>query len=280
VLLGLVGACGANSQSPLAVEAIALPDKLPTETMAPAASYFIPGETMSFDISLRGVIGGSAVLGVGEPGVMDGRPVVIVQSLVQSAGVLVAIKEVRDEISSWIDVEQGVVLKIEATSKFGAKVAAIDSDMGAGRPGPFAIDYKPEHGKKQHAVQALPKSAFAFDAHAVLGRMRAWRPEEGDEQAFFLLSGRRLWRSSIRVGAHETITTAIGRRPAIRIDGVAQRVNRGLGDVKSKKKRNYSVWISDDASRLPLLVMATTEYGDLRVELVEYRRPDRRISAR
>jgi hypothetical protein len=248
--------------------------------MQSSSSFFIPGESMSFDISLRGVLGGTAVLGVGEPGVIDGRSVIIVQSLVQSAGLLVAIKEVRDQIFTWVDLDEGVVVKHEADSKFGKKQASIETDLGGGKPGAFAIDYKPKNGKNQHAVQRLPMDAYAFDAHAVLGKLRAWEPEDGDEQSFFLLSGRRLWRSSMRVGAHETITTTMGRRPAIRIDGVAQRVTRGLGDLKSKKPRNYSVWISDDASRLPLLVMAKTEYGDLRLELVEYRRPDRRVSAR
>jgi len=280
VLLGLLGACGANSQSALSVESIELPKELPAQTMQSSSSFFIPGESMSFDISLRGVLGGTAVLGVGEPGVMDGRSVIIVQSLVQSAGLLVAIKEVRDQIFTWVDLDEGVVLKHEADSKFGKKQASIETNLGGGKPGAFAIDYKPKNSKKQHAVQRLPMDAYAFDAHAVLGKLRAWEPEDGDEQSFFLLSGRRLWRSSMRVGAHETITTTMGRRPAIRIDGVAQRVTRGLGDLKSKKPRNYSVWISDDASRLPLLVMAKTEYGDLRLELVEYRRPDRRVSAR
>ena len=94
------------------------------------------------------------------------------------------------------------------------------------------------------------------------------------------MSGRRLWRNSVKVGAHETIRTATGRHPAIRLDGVAQRVNRGLGDVKKKAPRNYSIWLSDDADRLPLLVMATTEFGDLRLELTEYSRPDHRLTAR
>lgn len=284
VFLGLlvcgISGCGANSQSPLAVESIALPKELPTQTMAATRSFFIPGESMIFDISLRGVLGGTAVLGVGEPGVVDGKSAVIVQSLVQSAGVLVAIKEVRDQIFTWIDVEQGMVLKHEAESKFGKKEASIETDLGGGIAGPFTIDYKPKNGKVQHALQKLPADAIALDAHAILGRLRAWDPEDGDEQSFFLLSGRRLWRSSVRVGAHETISTTMGRRPAIRIDGVAQRVTRGLGDLKSKKPRNYSVWISDDASRLPLLVMAKTEYGDLRLELVEYSRPDRRVTTR
>jgi hypothetical protein len=277
-LLLLTG-CGASAPAPLTVEAIALP-KLPAKTIEAKKTLFIPGENMSFEISLRGVIGGSAVIAVGQPGYMDGRAAIIVRSSVRSAGVVAAIKEVRDEVVTWVDVETGIIVKHEANSKFGKKEAIIASTFGDGKPGPFTLDYQRKGKPNMKVLQALPKDARAFDIHAILGLIRAMDVEEGDEESFFMLSGRRLWRSSFQVGAHETIKTSLGRYPAIRFDGVAQRVNRGLNDLKKKKPRNYSVWLSDDADRLPLLVMATTEYGDMRVELVEYTRPDQRLSAR
>jgi hypothetical protein len=273
-------ACGASSSAPLTVEAIALPEQLPAKSLKADKTLFIPGETMSFDISLRGVLGGTAVIGVGQPGFVDGKPVIIVRSRVESAGVIAAIKEVRDEIVTWIDLDQGLIVKHEANSKFGEKQAVIASKFGDGKPGTFTLDYQRKGKPNLRVRQTLPPDAFAFDIHAILGQLRSMEVEDGDEESFFLLSGRRLWRSSLQVGAHETIRTATGRHPAIRFDGVAQRVSRGLSDVKKKKPRNYSVWLSDDANRLPLLVMATTEYGELRVELVEYTRPDQRLTKR
>lgn len=275
----LIGACGANASAPLAVEAIALP-KLPAETIQPKKTLFIPGETMSFEISLRGVLGGTAVVAVGQPGFIDGKGAIVVRSSVKSAGVIAAIKEVHDEIVTWVDLDTGIIVKHEANSKFGDKEAIIASTFGDGKPGPFTLDYQRKGKPNMTVLQALPKDAHAFDIHAILGLLRSMEVEDGDKESFFLLSGRRLWRSSMEVGAHETIKTSTGRHPAIRFDGVAQRVNRGLNDLKQKKPRNYSVWLSDDANRLPLLVMATTEYGDLRVELVDYSRPDQRLSSR
>jgi hypothetical protein len=261
------------------VEAIALPD-LPSETIQAKKTLFIPGETMSFEISLRGVVGGSAVVAVGQPGYVEGKAAIIVRSSVQSAGVVAAIKDVRDEVVTWLDRETGIIVKHEANSKFGKKEAIIASNFGDGNPGPFTLEYQRKGKPNMTVLQALPRDARAFDIHAMLGLLRAMEVEEGDEESFFLLSGRRLWRSTFQVGAHETIKTSLGRYPAIRFDGVAQRVNRGLNDLKKKKPRNYSVWLSDDADRLPLLVMATTEYGSLRVELVDYSRPDQRLTAR
>jgi hypothetical protein len=278
--LFVLAACGASASAPLAVESIALPTDLPAETIKPKKTLFIPGETMSFEISLRGVLGGTAVIAVGQPGFIDGTPSIVVRSRVASAGVIAAIKQVRDEIATWIDLDTGVVINHEANSKFGDKEAIIASKFGSGEPGPFTLDYQRKGKPNMTVLQAMPAEALAFDIHAILGLLRAMDVEDGDKESFFLLSGRRLWRSSFEVGAHETIKTATGRHPAIRFDGVAQRVNRALRDVKKKKPRNYSVWLSDDANRLPLLVMATTEYGDLRVELVEYTRPDQRLSSR
>jgi hypothetical protein len=253
---------------------------MPEKTLKAGQSFFIPGETLSFDITLRGVLGGTAQLAVGEPGFVDGNSVIIVKSMVQSAGVIAAIKEVRDAIVTTINVETGAVLSHQLDSKFGDREAEIATDMGKGEPGTFSLVYTRKGQAPLHVVQNMPPDAIAFDVHAILGVVRAWNPQDGDEESFFMISGRRLWRSSLRVGAHETIKTAMGKHPAIRIDGVAQRVNSGLRDVKSKQPRNYSLWLSDDANRLPLLVMATTEFGDLRVELVEYSRPDRRFTAR
>lgn len=274
----LIG-CGANGSAPLSVETIELPE-LPENSIKAENTLFIPGESMSFDVSLRGVLGARAAIAVGQPGFVDGKPTIVVRSRVASAGIVAAIREVRDEIESWIETDRGLVVSHEADSTFGKKSSHVSSLLGGGIPGPFVLDYTRKGKATVKVRQQLPKDAHVFDIHAILGVLRAWQSDEGDETHFFLLAGRRLWRSSLRVGVRETIKTRMGRYPVIRIDGVAQRVSRGLTDLKKKKPRNFSVWLSDDANRLPLLVMATTEYGDLRVEMTEYTRPDRRISSR
>ncbi|MBL4632549.1 MAG: DUF3108 domain-containing protein [Kofleriaceae bacterium] len=271
--------CGASASAPLSVETIELP-KLPESSIKAEKTLFIAGETMSFDVSLRGVLGARAVVAVGEPGYVDGKATIVVRSQVASAGIVAAIREVRDDIESWIELDKGLVVSHLANSTFGKKSSHVVSDLGGGMPGPFVLEYTRKGKAMVKIRQKLPKNANVFDIHAILGVLRAWNSDEGDETHFFLLSGRRLWRSSLRVGVRETIKTRMGRYPVIRIDGVAQRVSRGLADIKKMKPRNFSVWLSDDADRLPLLIMATTEYGDLRVEMTEYTRPDRRITSR
>ncbi len=275
VLLSL--ACGASSSSPLTVETIELP-KLSAKTIIANKTLFIGGEAMSFDVSLRGVVGARAVIAVGEPGFLDGKSVIVVRSSVASAGIVAAIRVVHDEIESWIDLETGLVVTHIADSTFGKKSSHVETVLGGGKPGVFDLEYTRKGKSLLKIRQRLPPGAHAFDIHATLGVLRAWDAQEGEETNLFLLSGKQLWRSSIRMGASENVKTKLGNYPAIRVDGVAQRVNRGLVDQTKKKPRHFSVWFSDDENRLPLLVIAKTEYGELKVELTEYTRPDRRLA--
>ena len=76
------------------------------------------------------------------------------------------------------------------------------------------------------------------------------------------------------MSAREPIRSALGHYPALRIDGVARRVTRDLRADPRKPPRHFTVWLSDDESRLPLITEAKTEYGEVRAELVDYLRPD------
>ena len=39
---------------------------------------------------------------------------------------------------------------------------------------------------------------------------------------------------------------------------------------KGTEARHFSMWISDDADRVPLLLVAESDYGDMKLELVDY----------
>jgi hypothetical protein len=121
--------------------------------------------------------------------------------------------------------------------------------------------------------QAMPGDQAAFDPHAVIGALRAWKPDEGQHAYFFVLVGRHLWQNTVRLTGREPMTTRMGRFEALRIDGVARRLTRDLREDRRKQPRYYTMWISDDESRLPILVKGKTEYGDVKAELVEYTPP-------
>ena len=86
-----------------------------------------------------------------------------------------------------------------------------------------------------------------------------------------VIRSRYVWRTDITLAAYENLPTSMGDLPAVRIDGVSRRVARdGQIDPTNKDVRHYSMWFSDDADRVPLAIVAATDYGDLRMDIVEY----------
>jgi hypothetical protein len=126
----------------------------------------------------------------------------------------------------------------------------------------------------------LPASERIYDTHAVLGALRGWRPRAGTRAYFYGLSGRRLYKIELMAAGREKRKTKLGRYRASRIEGTALRLTDDLSPDTATRARSFSLWISDDADRLPILVEAVTEYGPVRVELVDYERPATRVADR
>src|SRR5690606_15786991 len=96
---------------------------------------------------------------------------------------------------------------------------------------------------------------------------------------FYSVSGRRVWRTDLAFRGSTTVRTAMGLRAALRFTGSSARLDhRSLDPDRSKAPRGIELWISDDAHRMPLRVVAHSEYGDFQAELVSYQRPDQQVS--
>jgi hypothetical protein len=237
-------------------------------------TFFVAGEQMTYELSLRGILGGEATVAVGQPGVIEGKNVVIVRSRVESAGVVSVIREVRDDVTTWIDLETGRPIYLHADVKFGNRESIIETRFNRGRYGSFHVHFEPKGMPVRTLHQIMPARQAAFDGHSIMGVIRAWEAAEGDHAYFYVLAGQRLWLNTVRMTGRETIKTSLGRFPAVRIDGIAQRLTRTLREEHGKEPRHFSMWVSDDDDRKPLLIVGVTEFGDVRAELVDYQRPD------
>ena len=266
-------ACGASGGSARSSGEAAEPPGPPTALPADGG-LFVPGESMRFELSLRGVLGGEAAIAVGQPGLVEGKRVLIVRSRVESAGVVAMFKEVRDEVTSWIDLDTGLPLGHLANVKFGARESIIETRFAGGAGGSFHVEVR-RNGSSARRIyhQGMPADQAAFDGHSVVGALRSWRADEGQHAYFYVLIGRFLWQNTIRFTSRERVRTRLGRHDAIRIDGVARRLTRDLREDPKKPPRYYTLWLSDDERRLPLLVEGKTEYGSARAELVDYQAP-------
>lgn len=274
LLVVMSAGCGARGQpepnGPGGEEA-RLPVKLKVD-----APLYLPGEEFHWEISFRGLRGARAVMVVGEPGTADDRMVVILRSRIQSTGVAAVFKRVRDDVTSWIALDGGAPVFHRADVRFGSKEAAIETRFG---PGPFRIDVSRLNRTPRTYTQALPSDHTAHDAHSLLGTLRAWDVPAGTHAYAYVLSGRRVWHLTTTHSGRETIETALGSFEAVRIDGVAWRLEHDLQVAPDRDPRLFRIWLADDATKAPLLIEAVTEHGTLSVELIEYGRPEMRVTA-
>lgn len=275
-LLASPGAgCGGTSNGGPVTDAPAPPG--PLVRLAELAPFYHPGETMVWEVSLHGVVGGEAVLAVGDPGSFDGRRAIMVRSRVETVGAAAVVRKVRDEVSTHVDLDTGRPIAHQADLLFGDKHTVLETEFLADG---YRLEYARNGASPRHNRQTVAAADVIHDGHSVVGALRAWEPEPGARVYFYGLGGKRLWRNTLHFAGRETVTTAMGTYPALRIDGMARRLTSRLDNDPKKKPRYFSVWISDDAERLPLRVTAKTEYGDVQVELIDYQRPESMIVRR
>ena len=279
VLLAATGACGASGIGGQRV--VEVPAQAGPPTALPVSGgLFVAGESMRFELSLRGILGGEADLAVGQPGVMDGKSIIIIRSRVESAGVVAMFREVRDEVTTWVDLSSGLPVSQRAQTKYGSKEAVVETKFAGGAPGSFAIDLRALHPRRHKILhQSMPPDQAAFDTQSVLGALRAWKAQPGAHAYFYALIGHHLWQNTVRMTGHEKVKTHLGTFDAIRIDGVARRLTTRLREDHHKQVRYFTMWISDDSDRLPLRVVGKTEFGEVKAELVDYQRPAQTLRA-
>lgn len=267
VTMGL-GACGgaANGRTDATlVEAL-------TEVVQPFASPALglfPGEQMTFDVTLGGVQAGEAALAVGEVGAVDGRESIVVSSRVASAGAFRWVKEVEDALTSTVDVASGLPRAIAAEVAFGEKRYHANGQFDGPK---VQITWHRGDDRVRHLSYDF-RTVDAHDAHSAMAAMRGWEAAPGEARRLYVIGGRRIWRTDVTWIGRETIGTRMGNQATVRLDGTSFRVKPDLSLEPKKSPRRFSVWMSDDADRVPLKVVAYTELGDVVIELTGYERP-------
>jgi hypothetical protein len=257
-------------------EATTLPPAPPARPAAQADVGLNPGETMAFEVRLAGIVAGEAQLAVGELGGYEGHRALVVKSRAATAGAVALIRHIVDEATTVIDVDTGRPLaletvveqgdsKIVATAKFTSNVADITyMKSSESEPHRMRLDF----GKGAAGSPALS----VHDAHSAMAQLRGWRAAPGTRRTVFVVGGRRLWRIDVTYAGQDTIGSAIGNRRAIRFAGESYRARPDFSPETQRPTRTFTVWLSDDADRVPLKVMAKTELGDVVMTLTDYSR--------
>lgn len=199
------------------------------------STFGVAGEAMEYQVSLRGVTVGRVQVAVGQPGWVAGHRAIIVRSRGASAGFLSLVSNLRWELTTTLDLATGLPLHEIEESWLQA----------AGEP---------EHDRTDHDWHGAE-----YNLHAAAGALRAWHSQLGARIAFEVQIDQGDLEVELWDAAREYVPAV--HQPAVRYDGIA------------REKYHFSLWISDDAARVPLLLRTDTKWGAVAVELVSYDPP-------
>jgi len=224
---------------------------------------------MSFQVKLAGVEVGEAALAVGELGELEGKRAITVRSKIGTTGAVRLVRALDDESTTVIDADTGAPLRLSTHVLMNNQETFTEAVFS---PGQARVEVR--RGKQ-------PARPFTFvfgdlpahDAHSAMAHVRSWRPQPGTRRTVWLVGGRRMWRVDLSYAGQDAVGTAQGNRDAVRLDGVAYRVTPDHQVDDSRPPRRFSVWMSNDADRVPLRVTAITELGDVEITLADYQRP-------
>jgi hypothetical protein len=201
----------------------------------------VPGERLAYDVTFRGIDVGRLDLTIGAPGLHDGRAAVVVQTRAVGTGVVELISDYVGELTSTIDLEDGVSLALRTEEWFSI----------LGEPHYFTY------------ARTYPRDEHHLETHAAFAAIRAWSSRPGDRAKVTVdVAGEGIEVSLLDTG--RVIYPRTGT-PAVRYTGS---FTCGCGDTV-----HFSLWISDDVARAPLRIHARTPWGTARADLVDYVAP-------
>lgn len=242
---------------------------VPTAPAPEALTAVHVGEKMRFEVRVAGILAGEASFSTVSVDDTATPPTALLASTIRSAGALALVKDVRDDATTTLDLDG--LRPLATTSAVRANPRDYDAETRF-VDGRVTIDFRPLTGDPQRLVYDFGTDV-AHDAHSAMATMRVWQAPPGTRRTLWVLGGRRIWKVDVTMGPTEVLNVYGGNQQLQRIDGVATRAfpNRAL-DTK-RKPRTFTVWMSDDADRVPFRISAGTELGDVVVDLVDYFRP-------
>lgn len=197
------------------------------------APLAIPGESMAFEVSFRGLRVARVQVAVGQPGVFQGRPSIIVKSHGVTDGLAALFGELDWTMSTTMDLEHGAPLLAEESAVVTVR------------------------GKTKTENERFTDGTHTV--HSAVCVLRGWQSAPAQSARTSMRIVDLVLDLEVHDVAREFLDSA--GKPAVRYDGLA------------RSRFPFKIWISDDTARVPLRAETSTKWGAVVVELVEYNAP-------
>jgi hypothetical protein len=233
-----------------------------------SAVRFLPGEAMEWEVKWFGVLVGRVQLAAGQPGRLDGRRALVVRSLAESDGALAVAKRGQMELLTWIDLDRQQPL---------AQAGSFD-EIYTGEV--LGSHFGPAEWPRTPWQPDLAGGQVAQSTHSALGLLRGWRAADGERAHLFVRMRHRVLRIDVVAAGRERVSSVLGRRRALRIDGVAVPVDGALEPEPGQRSFPASFWIDEaGAERVPVRIEIESGFGGtVRLDLVTYDPPSSLIA--
>jgi hypothetical protein len=227
---------------------------------------------MSYRVQLQGVELAAMTFEVGEVAEVAGKPAIVVQGHAKSVGLASMVAKVDDTFTSWIDVATGRSRRFETTEYATGSKTDIEHttiDIAGRTDAGIPIS---SHDNDNPATAEIQKASMpeVWDYNTYMIALRSWEAAPGAAITIEVFRSRYLWHVDIKIGKKQRLTTELGDFPALRFDAHAYKLDRAGGKYPNSDERDFSIWISDDDGRVPLKLVARTDYGDVKMEIVDY----------
>ncbi len=225
-----------------------------------------PGEAFTFRFSLGPIEGGRARMSIGRPVAQRGRHVIAVHGQAETTAFVKLLARMNDDYKLVIDTGNLLPVSVAETES-GLRQRRIT--VANIEPRIADVDFwSPE--KERKARHLLPR--IARDPLSGFFALRALPLEDGKKIYLDILDGNALWRVALTVrhGDKVHLMGEPSARSAIRIDGVARRIEDNGRLRAGMGPRNLTLWLSDDADRVLLRMEADTDFGRCALELTSY----------
>lgn len=261
----------------------------PTSPLPPLRERlpFGPGELLSYDVALFGIRTGKVHLRVGERTSMDGVVTYPLHAQAKSDGFLEIFGDFDARMVSFFDPSRLLPVRMVnrtvsrqpfkkqpfISREDGAFAAAT---IGPGGPVGGHVNARLKRTGPEVDIDKsarLKSNADVVDMLSVVYYLRSRELPAGARFCFELYHRRRLWRVDGAVADVELVRPPIGARRARRLEASVRRV----GGADPPPPRPVTVWMSDDADRLPVLIATPSPRGgqiEVRLLAVE---PGRRL---
>lgn len=267
IALLLAGACGAGSQKAAGAGSAAGP----AGELEVPRSFWLPGEMMRWRVSAHGFEAAEMVLVAGQPGEVEDRRAIIVRSRASTAGVLKLVKEVTEEVTTWIDLDTCAPFYRESFEKEGKREVKVESRHEDAR---ISYHARRSDGSDEKWDKPIPAGEHVHDSLSVLGMLRAWNPAEGARAYYYAVTDMIVNRHTATFAGYETVRTSLGSNPALRIRVEVYEASADGHVGQRLDDQRYTIWISNDSSRRPLRMDVPHRLGRLSLELVDYERAE------